>query len=133
MQNQKKKWRYNNIGSFDVNYDTGEQYWSPQLRTMLGVSRDTPPGLHLFLQRLHPDDRRRFAIVANRVWLAQFPTETTITVRIVDEGVGIRVLDIAAYTTLRGGGKHDAVRTFGLVVDVTEQALLKREADAIAA
>ncbi len=48
------------IGLFDINFDTGECYWSFELRRMLGVRYDVPAEFHLLLQRIHLDDRRAF-------------------------------------------------------------------------
>src|SRR5438552_8046744 len=53
-----KSWTGNEIGVFDINFDTGECYWSFELKRMLGVRHDVPAEFHLLLQRIHPDDRR---------------------------------------------------------------------------
>ena len=40
----------NEIGLFDVNFDTGKCYWSFELKRMLGVRHDVPAEFHLLLQ-----------------------------------------------------------------------------------
>src|SRR5439155_5394965 len=51
----------NEIGLFDVNFDTGKSYWSFELKRMLGVRHDVAAEFHLLLQCIHPDDRRALA------------------------------------------------------------------------
>ena len=35
-----KSWTGNEIGIFDINFDTGDCYWSFELKRMLGVRHD---------------------------------------------------------------------------------------------
>jgi len=44
-----KLWRTEEVGLFDVNFDTGEQYWSYEFRQILGVDRDVPAEFHFTL------------------------------------------------------------------------------------
>src|SRR5437773_8881320 len=63
----------NEIGLFDVNFDTGERYWSFELKRMLGVRHDAPAEFHLLLQRVHPDDRRAFCRTAMQPFRTDCP------------------------------------------------------------
>jgi len=57
-----KQWDIQHIGIFDINFDTGELYWSAELRRILRVPDGMPPEFLILLQHVHPDDRR--ALVA---------------------------------------------------------------------
>jgi hypothetical protein len=56
-----RHWTTDGIGLFD----TGERYWSCEMRQILRISRDTPADFHLLLQHVHPVDRRAFYAVAS--------------------------------------------------------------------
>ena len=57
-----KQWDMQHIGIFDINFDTGERYWSAELRRILRVPDGVPPEFLILLEHVHPDDRR--ALVA---------------------------------------------------------------------
>jgi PAS domain-containing protein len=117
------------IGVFDVNYETGEQYWSTQLREMLGVPLDVPAEFHLLLERLHPDDRRFFAAIANSIWQPECPATASFEIRVVPRPEVVRVLHVEACTSFRPEAPRDALRTVGLIVDVTHR--FRRGAEAV--
>src|SRR5437016_4940027 len=82
-----KSWTGNEIGIFDINFDTGESYWSFELKRMLGVRHDVPAEFHLLLQRIHPDDRRAFCRTAMQPFRADCPRHSSIEFRVVyDDG-----------------------------------------------
>ena len=64
-------WRTEEVGLFDINFDTGERYWSYELRHILGIPRDTPADFHLLLQCVHPEDRRAFYEMAMQAFEAR--------------------------------------------------------------
>src|SRR5207302_8927391 len=68
----------NEIGLFDVNFDTGKCYWSFELMRMLGVRRDVPAEFHLLLQCIHPDDRRAFGRRAMQPFRTDCPRHSSI-------------------------------------------------------
>lgn len=51
--------RIANIGIFDHDHITGTVYWSPELRSILGIGADAPASPRDYLQAIHPDDRER--------------------------------------------------------------------------
>ena len=63
----------NEIGLFDVNFDTGKCYWSFELKRMLGVRHDVPAEFHLLLQCIHPDDRRRLRQACDAAFSNRLP------------------------------------------------------------
>jgi len=48
------------LGTYDVDFETGQDTWSPSLRQLLGVSDSVTPSLAAFLAQIHPDDRDKF-------------------------------------------------------------------------
>jgi hypothetical protein len=108
------------VGFLHANYDTGAQYWSPCLRTMLGIPLDTPPENHVLLTRIHPNDRRILALKMAEIWRPDCPTRSEFDLRIVNPGLVHRIR-IALFTEFRPRReRHDAVCTFGLVFNLSE-------------
>jgi PAS domain S-box-containing protein len=48
------------LGTFDLDFETGIDKWSPAMRSMLGVSDDIPSTFETFLSLVHPEDRAGF-------------------------------------------------------------------------
>lgn len=48
------------LGTFDINFETGVDVWSPAMRKILGVADDVPPTFETFLSLIHPTDRADF-------------------------------------------------------------------------
>lgn len=115
-----KRWRAEEVGLFDVNFDTGEQYWSYELRHILGVSLNAPAEFHLLLQRVHPEDRRAFYEVAMQSFRPDCPAHTTSEFRIVRGGDGAQWVHVERVSIFRPTATHDVVRIVGFVVEITE-------------
>ncbi len=108
------------VGFLHANYDTGAQYWSPCLRTMLGIPLDAPPENQVLLTRIHPNDRQTFALKMAEIWRPDCPYRSECDLRIVNPGLVNRIR-IALFTEFRTRREcHDAVCTFGLVTNVSE-------------
>jgi len=108
------------VGFLHANYDTGAQYWSPCLRTMLGIPLDAPPESHVLLTRVHPNDRRILALKMAEIWRPDCPSRSEVDLRIVNPGLVNRIR-IVLYTEFRARReRRDAVCTFGLVTNVSE-------------
>jgi two-component system, NarL family, sensor histidine kinase UhpB len=45
------------VGTWQVDLDTGKEVWSERHREIMGVSREVEPSLENFLARVHPSDR----------------------------------------------------------------------------
>ena len=73
----------NEIGLFDINFDTGDCYWSFELKRMLGVRHDAPTEFHLLLQCIHPDDRRAFGRNAMQPFRFDCPRHSSIDFRVI--------------------------------------------------
>src|SRR5947208_15013261 len=49
------------LGFWSLDPQTGERYWSPELRRLVGLPADITPTAELLLSGIHPDDRPRVA------------------------------------------------------------------------
>ncbi len=113
-----KLWRTEEVGLFDVNFDTGEQYWSYELRQILGVERDVPAEFHLLLRCVHPEDRRAFYEIAMEPFRPDCPEHKTTEFRIVRGDSGAQWVHAERVSIFRPGTTHDVVRIVGFVVEI---------------
>ena len=121
-----KLWRTEEVGLFDVNFDTGEQYWSYELRHILGVPRHTPADFHLLLQRVHSDDRRAFCEMAMEVFRPDCPTHRVSEFRIVWDDGGARWVHTERISVFRSNAAHDVVRIVGFVIEIPQPTKRQR-------
>ena len=121
-----KSWTRNEIGLFDINFETGECYWSFELKRMLGVRHDMPAEFHLLLQRIHPDDRRAFCRTAMQPFRADCPKHSSIGFRVVhDDG---RVQWLYTERAIVRNDSGEAVRIVGFVLEIAAPTRLVRAA-----
>ena len=113
-------WRTDDVGLFDVNFDTGERYWSSELRQLLGVPRDVPAAVDLLLRRVHPEDRRAFAAHAMEVFRPDCPTHAASEFRIVAGDGAVHWVHAERVTIFRPTAEHDVVRVAGFMAEITE-------------
>jgi len=121
-----KLWRTEEVGLFDVNFDTGEQYWSYELRQILGVERDVPAEFHLLLRCVHPEDRRAFYEIAMEPFRPDCPEHKTTEFRIVRGDSGAQWVHAERVSIFRPGTTHDVVRIVGFVVEIPEPTVHQR-------
>jgi hypothetical protein len=115
-----KRWNPDDVGLFDVNFDTGEQYWSYELRHILGVPRDVPAEFHLLLQCVHPEDRRCFYEIAMQPFRPNGPAHKTSEFRIVRDKDGAQWVHVERISIFRPSAPCDVVRIVGFVVEIPE-------------
>jgi PAS fold len=123
-----ESWTRNEIGLFDINFDTGECYWSFELKRMLGVRYDVPAEFHLLLQCIHPDDRRAFGRSAMQPFRADCPSRSSIEFRVVRNNGRVQWLHMERRTIVRDGDSNDVVRIVGFALEIAEPAGLSRAA-----
>ena len=114
-----KLWGTEEVGLFDINFDTGEQYWSYELRHILGVEGDVPAEFRLLLQRVHPEDRRAFYETAMQPFRPDCPAHTISEFRIVRPDSGAQWVHAERVSIFRPGTAHDVVRIVGFVVEIS--------------
>ena len=113
-----KQWDMQNIGIFDINFDTGKRYWSAEFRRILRVSEDAPPEFLILLQRVHPDDRRALVAFAMEPLQGKCPAHRSFEHRLLHPDGTVRWVHIEAGTAFRPGSERDAVRVIGLVTEI---------------
>ena len=123
-----KSWVRNEIGLFDINFETGERYWSFELKRMLGVRHDAPAEFHLLLQRVHPDDRRAFCRTAMQPFRTDCPRRSSIEFRVVHDDGRVQWLHMERRAIVREDEPEDVVRIVGFALEIGAPAGLPRAA-----
>ena len=106
------------IGIFDINFDTGEYYWSAELLCILRVPNGMPPEFSILLQHVHPDDRRALVAFAMEPLQGRCAPHRSFEHRLLDPDGTVRWVHIEAGTAFRPGSERDAVRVIGLVTEI---------------
>ena len=106
------------VGIFDINFDTGQQTWSHELRELFEIPGDAPPDFQLVLQRVHPEDRRAFNAIALEPFRPDCPARTTSEFRIVRADGSVQWLHLVRMVIFRENNAHDAVRVLGFVAEI---------------
>ena len=106
------------IGIFDINFDTGERYWSAELRRILRVPNSAPPEFLLLLQRVHPDDQRALLAFAMEPLQGHCPRHRSFEHRLLDPDGTVRWVRVEAGVAFRAGSKRDVIRVIGLVTEI---------------
>jgi PAS domain-containing protein len=114
-----KEWDMRHIGIFDINFDTGERYWSAELRRILRVPNGAPPEFLILLQRVHPDDRRALVAFAMEPLQGRCPQHRSFEHRLLDPDGAVRWVHVEAGVAFRAGSKRDVIRVIGLVTEIT--------------
>lgn len=118
-------WRTDEVGLFDVNFDTGECYWSRELRHIIGIDVDAPAELSLFLARVHPEDRRAVAATCVEPFRPDCPPHTRSEFRVLQEDGSVRWVHVERVTIYRPAPEHDVVRVAGFLVEIDEPAPIR--------
>jgi diguanylate cyclase (GGDEF)-like protein/PAS domain S-box-containing protein len=111
------------IGSWEHDLTSDYEWWSDSLFRILQVSPDSTEKLFdLFIQRVHPEDRRKVTDRIRRGSAGQ-PVES-LDVRIVLPDGSMRVMHSHAATKVDATGKP--VRLHGTLQDITERKALEQ-------
>jgi PAS domain-containing protein len=113
-----KQWDTQHIGIFDINFDTGERYWSAELRRILRVPNGRPAEFLILLEHVHPDDRRALVAFAMEPLQGHCPRHRSFEYRLLDPDGAVRWVHIEAGTAFRAGSEGDVVRVIGLVTEI---------------
>jgi PAS domain-containing protein len=113
-----KQWDVRHIGTFDINFDTGQQYWSAGLRRILRVPDRTHPEFLILLQRAHPNDRRALVAFAMEPLQGHCPRHRSFEHRLLDPDGTVRWVRVEAGVAFRDGSKNDVIRVIGLVTEI---------------
>jgi PAS domain-containing protein len=113
-----KQWDMQHIGIFDINFDTGEQYWSAELRRILRVPDGVPPDFVILLRRVHPDDRRALVAFAMEPLQGHCRQHRSFEHRLLDPDGAVRWVHVEAGAVFRPDSEGDVVRVIGLVTEI---------------
>jgi hypothetical protein len=118
----------NEIGFFEINFETGEGYWSFELKRMLGVRHDVPAEFHLLLQCIHPEDRRAFGATAMQPFGADCPRHSSIEFRVLHNDGRVQWLHTERRAILRDDDSDEVVRIVGFALEIAAPTGLRRAA-----
>jgi PAS domain-containing protein len=113
-----KEWDMQHIGIFDINFETGERYWSAELRRILRVPDGMPPEFLILLQRVHPDDRQAVAAFVMEPLQGHCPQHRSFEHRLLDSDGAVRWVHVEAGAVFRAGGEGNVIRVIGLVTEI---------------
>ena len=117
------------IGLFDLDFATGDHYWTPQLERLYGVEPGTYQGDFMeWNALLHPDDRERAALAFRAALMDPNVQAHRDEFRIVMPDNSLRVAQTIG--RIERDAKGRAMRITGVHVDVTELARARDVADA---
>jgi diguanylate cyclase (GGDEF)-like protein/PAS domain S-box-containing protein len=117
------------VGSFEKDLTTGVMTWSTELYRLLGLDPNVTPTLELFLSRVHPDDRQRFAQA--HAGVLRDPAPVDVAHRIVHDNGDLRWVESRAVCEFDDDGHPIKMR--GALRDTTEQTeavRIKHQAEA---
>jgi PAS domain S-box-containing protein len=109
--------RLTKVGGWDRHINTGQSYWSEEIRKIFGVPNDAPTGLPAFVARVHPSDREMILELERKVHSTMAPVETEY--RIIRPNGGVRYVRSVVQAIRNDRG--EPVRLAGATQDVTEQ------------
>ena len=113
-----KQWDMQRIGIFDINFDTGERYWSAELQRILRVPQGMPAEFLTLLRRVHPDDRRAMVAFAMEPLQEHCPQHRSFEHRLLDSDGAVRWVHVEAGAAFRPGSDRDVFRVIGLVTEI---------------
>ena len=113
-----KQWDMQHIGILDINFDTGEQYWSAELRRILRVPDGMPPDFLTLLHRIHPDDRRALVAFAMEPLQGHCRQHRSFEHRLLDPDGAVRWVHVEAGAVFRANSEGDVIRVIGMVTEI---------------
>jgi PAS domain S-box-containing protein len=114
--------RVGNIGIFDHDHESGDIYWSPELRGLYGWDAEEPATLPKIISHVHPDDAARVIAAVRRAHDPNGDGLFDIEHRITDRRGQLRWVLTRSQTHFETvAGELRAMRTIGAVQDMTER------------
>jgi PAS domain S-box-containing protein len=110
------------MGWWEIDGPTGEQYWSSRAREIWGHGRETPSTLENFLGRMHPDDARNWSDA-----LALPAGMSVRNYRVVRADGEIRY--VRQHTRVERNPNGSLLRVTGSLIDVTDIENLRATAE----
>lgn len=73
---------HHELGRFDINFETGEVYWSPEFAEIVGLPGSYAADFDEFLKCVQPDDRRAMTAIRNNLLAAAPSVADSLELRI---------------------------------------------------
>jgi PAS domain S-box-containing protein len=109
------------LGIFERNFRTGEAYWSPAMREILGADPEEAATFQTYVDRIHPADRQRIVEGTKKRDDPAVAAVAAYEYRIVRPDGTICWVSARSRTIFEGDADRRPVLTIGAVVDITEQ------------
>jgi len=110
------------FGLYSADLQTGESYWSPEMRRIFGLSNEDLVPMDKLIEFIHPDDREETLKVAESALDPRGDGEFEVEFRAMRPDGGLR------WTLARGktlftskGRRRQAARVIGVAFDITER------------
>ena len=128
VQSEKRLERVQEIGGvgiFEIDLQTGERYWSKEMRRQFGVSEDAPlpTTRHLDFEFIHPDDRAIVKAAYERA--AQQHETCRVDHRVIQPSGNVVWVQLQADLDFDVQGKP--TRTIGTTVDITDRKVAEQQ------
>ena len=119
------------IGLFEHDHASGQSFWSPLFRQILGVSQDAPPTMESYLAASHPDDQDMIRASMERARDPAGSGVYELEHRAVMPDGKLCWVTISAQTYFTSeSNARKPLRTVGALRDVTERRLYLEELEA---
>jgi PAS domain-containing protein len=106
------------IGLFEINLETGEQYWSLDLRRIVGLPETGPIDFETLLRRVHPGDRAAFVAFALEIFRDHCAPHHSFEHRLLDPDGSIRRIHLETGAAFYRDDRTSVIRIIGLVVEI---------------
>jgi hypothetical protein len=112
------RWNLDEVGIFEVKFESGAVYWSREMRRMLGIDPTTPAEFELLLRRIHPDDRREFVTMVARTFQPECPRCSVLEIRVLAPGGDAQRVHIEVARSFRNNGAPSVERLSGFMIRI---------------
>ena len=105
------------LGRWDVNYVTGQRYWSESLYDILKIDPSLPPSRELLMQRVHPEDIQLIAEITKKLMVTHGSWADHYRILLPDGS--IRWVHVRMFSEFDKDG--NATHSYGTMQDITAQ------------
>jgi PAS domain S-box-containing protein len=111
----------NNLGTFDINHQSGVRHWSDKMRELFGLNAEDELDFDKLLHVLHPDDRRALVTAIANSLKPDGPEHFALEYRVRWPDGSIHWLFVMARTQHSDDPDHRPLCTIGIATDITRE------------